>query len=49
MTRARRDPGKGSESSRPGVFMIRISEIDKEDAGRLCHAFLGTAWERPLN
>jgi GNAT superfamily N-acetyltransferase len=29
-------------------FMITVCELTKDDASRLCGAFLGTAWERPL-
>ena len=28
--------------------MIKVCELIRDDAGRLCRAFLGTAWERPL-
>lgn len=57
MTRVRTSPRRrilGPRTTRAGAEpsrgdMIRVSEIDKEDAGQLCHAFLGTAWERPLN
>ena len=29
-------------------FMITVCELTKDNASRLCGAFLGTAWERPL-